>query len=59
MALPNAPAYWLKLLPILNEAQLRWYAAEKALEMGHGGIECVHQWTGLSLPTIRKGVEFQ
>lgn len=47
---------WLKLLPTLNEAQVRWFAAQKALEWGHGGIERVHQLTGLSRPTIRKGI---
>lgn len=52
----NDFATWLKLLPILNESQLRWYAAEKAIELGHGGSERVHQLTGLSLPTIRKGI---
>jgi hypothetical protein len=49
-------ANWLKLLPVLNEAQVRWYAAVKALELGRGGIERVHEMTGLSRPTIRKGI---
>lgn len=49
-------AKWLKLLPVLNEAQVRWYAAVKALELGRGGIERVHEMTGLSRPTIRKGI---
>lgn len=56
MAFSDSSAHWLKLIPILNEAQLRWYAAEKALELEHGGIEQVHPLTGLSLPTIRKGI---
>lgn len=47
---------WLKLLPALNEAQARWYAAQKAIELGHGGIERVHRLTGMSRPTIRKGI---
>ena len=47
---------WLKLLPTLNEAQTRWFAAQKAIEWGHGGIERVHELTGLSRPTIRKGI---
>jgi hypothetical protein len=47
---------WLKLLPVLNEAQVRWYAAEKALELGRGGLERIHELTGLSRPTIRKGI---
>ena len=47
---------WLKLLPILNEAQLRWYAAEKVLELGRGGLERIHKLTGLSCTTLRKGI---
>jgi hypothetical protein len=49
-------ASWLKLLPVLNEAQTRWYAAVKAIELGRGGIERVHEMTGLARPTIRKGI---
>jgi hypothetical protein len=37
-------------MPVLNEAQRRWYAAVKALELGRGGIERVHELTGLSRP---------
>jgi hypothetical protein len=44
------------LLPVLNEAQRRWYIAQKALELGRGGIERVHAWTGISRATIRKGL---
>ena len=49
-------ASWLKLFPVLNEAQARWYAAVKAIELGRGGIERVHEVTGLARPTIRKGI---
>ena len=56
MSAPTPFANWLKLLAALNEAQVRWYAAEKALELGHGGIERVHELTGLSRPTIRRGI---
>jgi len=49
-------ANWLKLFPVLNEAQRRWYAAVKAIELGRGGIERVHEVTGLARPTIRKGI---
>ncbi|MEZ4308138.1 MAG: ISAzo13 family transposase [Polyangiaceae bacterium] len=48
--------HWLKMLPVLNEAQRRWYAAVKAIELGRGGIERVHEVTGMSRPTIRKGI---
>lgn len=56
MVSPDAPIGWLKLLSVLNEAQARWYAAQKALELGRGGIERVHDWTGMSRATIRKGI---
>ncbi len=49
-------ATWVKLLPGLNEVQRRWYAAQKALELGRGGIQRIHELTGLSRPTIMKGV---
>jgi len=48
--------HWIKLLPVLNEPQLRWYAAVKALELGRGGIERVHEVTGLARRTLRKGI---
>lgn len=47
---------WLKLLPGLNEVQRRWYAAQKALELGRGGTQRVHELTGISRPTIMKGI---
>jgi transposase len=47
---------WLKLLPLLNERQRRLYAAQKVLELGHGGLKQVHEWTGLSRPTLLKGL---
>lgn len=56
MSAPDRFAHWLKLLSTLNEAQARWYAAEKAIELGRGGIERVHELTGFSRPTIRKGI---
>lgn len=56
MTEPTAEDFWMKLLPTLNEAQVRWFVGQKALEWGHGGIERVHALTGLSRPTIRKGI---
>jgi len=49
-------ALWLKLLPGLNEVQRRWYAGQKAIELGRGGIQRVHELTGISRPTIMKGI---
>ena len=48
---------WLSLLPILNEAQRRLYVAQKALELGYGGISHLAQLTGVSRPTITKGIK--
>jgi transposase len=56
MTMSAALASWLKLLPMLNERQRRLYAAQKVLELGHGGLKQVHEWTGLSRPTLLKGL---
>ena len=47
---------WLKVLETLNEAQTRWYVADKALDLGRGGISRLSQATGLSRTTITKAV---
>jgi hypothetical protein len=47
---------WLRVFPDLNEAQRRWLAGAIALQEGWGGIESVRQMTGLSAPTIIKGM---
>jgi DDE family transposase len=47
---------WLTFMSILNERQKRLYAAERALELGHGGIELVKQVSGLSERTVRRGI---
>jgi hypothetical protein len=47
---------WAKLWIGLNEAQRRWHAAHKALELGWGGVRRVHEVTGMSRPTIAKGI---
>jgi len=47
---------WLKFLGSLNEAQVRWCAAVKSLELGRGGVTRVHKATGLSQTTIKKGL---
>jgi hypothetical protein len=44
------------LLQGLNEAQRRWHAAQKAMELGWGGVTRVHEVTGISRPTIMKGI---
>lgn len=46
----------LKVLETLNEAQARWYVAKEALALGRGGLKAMHEWTGMSRPTILKGM---
>lgn len=46
----------MKVLGTMNEAQARLYAAQRAVEMGRGGISHVARLTGMSRPTIMKGV---
>src|SRR3990172_5569427 len=46
---------WLRVLSTLNEAQARLYVAEKAIELGRGGISRLSDLTGMSRPTIYKG----
>ena len=43
-------------LPILNEYQLRMYLASEAKALGHGGISLVSRISGVSIATIRKGI---
>ncbi|HTS30408.1 MAG TPA: ISAzo13 family transposase, partial [Bryobacteraceae bacterium] len=41
----------------LNEFQARLFAADKALDLGRGGISRLSALTGLSRTTITKGIE--
>ena len=56
MEKPEALTSWRKVLSLLNERQRRLYAAQKVLELGRGGLKQVHDWTGLSRPTLLKGL---
>jgi Rhodopirellula transposase. len=47
---------WLKVLGTLNERQARLYVAQKALDLGRGGISRLARLTGMSRPTIMKGI---
>ena len=49
-------ALMLKVLKTLNEAQARWYVATEALALGRGGLKAMHEVTGMSRPTILKGI---
>ena len=46
----------LKVLGTLNEAQARWFVAREVLARGRGGLKIVHEATGMSRPTILKGI---
>jgi len=48
---------WLKVFSTLNEAQARWFAADKALDLGRGGVSRMSLVTGLSRTTITKAME--
>ena len=47
---------WLDVLSLLNERQARLYVAEKALDLGRGGISTMAEVTGMTRPTIMKGI---
>jgi hypothetical protein len=48
---------FLKVLSTLNEAQKRWFVGMKAYSLGHGGIQYLHKLTGISRPTITRGLK--
>src|SRR5712691_5603303 len=53
----RAERRWLKVFSTLNEFQARLFAADKALDVGRGGISRLSGLTGLSRTTITKAVE--
>jgi len=53
---PEAERQWLRVLGTLNEAQARVFVAQQALEEGRGAISRLSQLTGMSRPTIMKGI---
>jgi transposase len=46
----------LRLLLTFNEAQRRWYVADRALDLGRGGITRLSAVTGMSRTTITKAI---
>ena len=52
----RAESLFLKVLATLNEAQARWYVACEAIRLGYGGVQAMHALTGMSRPTILKGM---
>jgi hypothetical protein len=54
--MPSGTEYWVRVLPDLNEAQKRWLAGAMALQSGWGGVKQIRESTGLSAPTIIRGM---
>lgn len=48
---------WLKVFNTLSEAQKRWLSAQRAIEIGFGGISEMRRITGMSRTTITKGIQ--
>ena len=48
---------WLKVLSTLNEAQARWFVADRALDVGRGGVTRLSQVTGMSRMTVTKAIK--
>jgi len=53
--LSQSERQWLKVFRVLDEAQARLLAAERASELGRGGISRVAVITGMSRSTITRG----
>jgi hypothetical protein len=53
---PESERQWLRVLGTLNESQARVFVAQKALEEGRGAISRLSHLTGMSRPTIMKGI---
>ncbi len=47
---------WMKIFQVLDENKKRWFAAEKAIEIGRGGIKLISELTGMSRTTLIKGI---
>jgi len=45
------------ILPLLNEKQKRLLVGAEALSIGYGGIKVLSNITGMSCPTIRRGID--
>jgi DDE family transposase len=55
-SVPQSDKHWLRVLGTLNEAQARVFVAQRALVEGRGGISRLAVLTGMSRPTIMKGI---
>jgi hypothetical protein len=48
---------WLKVFQVLDENKKRWFAAEKAISLGRGGIKSISELTGMSRTTLIKEIK--
>ena len=55
-ATTSAERTWMRVLGTLNEYQARLFVAEKARQLGRGGISHLSQLTGMSRVTINQGL---
>ena len=51
-----ADKYFMTILDTLSEVQGRWYVAREAVALGRGGIRAMEELTGVSRPTILRGI---
>jgi len=51
-----ADKHFMTILDTLSEAQSRWYVAREAVALGRGGIKAMEGLTGISRPTILRGI---
>src|SRR5690242_18361153 len=56
MASRAADRALVKLLGTLDEAQKRWFVGREALLLGHGGVKRMCELSGLSKPTVLRGI---
>jgi len=47
----------IKFLDTLNESQKRWFLGREALLLGHGGIKKICDMTGMTKPTVIRGMK--
>ncbi|MCF6159092.1 MAG: ISAzo13 family transposase [wastewater metagenome] len=48
---------FFKFLDTLNEAQIRWFLGREAMLFGYGGIKKMCELTGISKPTVIRGIK--
>src|SRR5437764_10650142 len=46
----------VRLLSTLDEAQKRWFVGREAMLLGHGGVKRMCELSGLSKPTVLRGI---